>query len=234
MPAPDRDPPIKIIPDSTRFPKGIVGVYTDVEVDALLANVAVGNVDLTGYAKTEDLPIVYEQNTEPTGKDGDLWLKPLAASDEAQVLASAMSKDVLSSEIQRIVESQPKTLTEEETRTLVRSMMTGGKEPPPDMPWTACQQVAGAGLVEARVINGMIQLRGTITITTSSWTLVRRLPASFPKPPVECATVVTGGESGVAERVCQVALKTDGGITINSFANKITAINLYPASAPVV
>jgi hypothetical protein len=42
MPAPDRDPPIKIIPDSTRFPKGIVDYYSAAEVDALLAGLPSG------------------------------------------------------------------------------------------------------------------------------------------------------------------------------------------------
>jgi len=42
MPAPDRVPPIKIMPDATRFPKGIVDHYSAAEVDALLAGLPSG------------------------------------------------------------------------------------------------------------------------------------------------------------------------------------------------
>jgi hypothetical protein len=43
MPAPARPAPVKVIPDSTRFANGIVGVYSDAEVDALLANLPGGS-----------------------------------------------------------------------------------------------------------------------------------------------------------------------------------------------
>jgi hypothetical protein len=43
MPAPARPAPVKVIPDSTRFANGIVGVYSDAEIDALLANLPGGS-----------------------------------------------------------------------------------------------------------------------------------------------------------------------------------------------
>jgi hypothetical protein len=113
-------------------------------------------------------------------------------------------------------------------------MLNGGTMPPPNMPWTVCDQVAGSGKVEARVINGIVQLRGGLKITTAGWVNVRKLPSGFPKPPVESPSVVTGGEAGVAERLCQVVIKPDGNIYISPIGGKITDINLFSASAPLV
>ena len=106
----------------------------------------------------------------------------------------------------------------------VKSMLNGGKTPPDDIGWTECPKVAGSGLVEARLVNGIIQLRGTVTITTTAWTTVRKLPANFPKPAADYATLTAGGESGVAERVCQVVIRANGDININSFGSKITSL----------
>jgi hypothetical protein len=55
MPAPTRPNPITTEPTAIAVPKGIVGVYTDLEVDALLASIQVGGggtVDLSAYATT--------------------------------------------------------------------------------------------------------------------------------------------------------------------------------------
>jgi len=125
------------------------------------------------------------------------------------------------------------TQYKEELVEIVRTILNGGVKPPVDRPWTECPKVAGAGLVEARVVNGILQLRGTITITTSGWVHVRNLPQYFPAPKVEYATVVTGGETGIAERVCQVLIAPNGQIKINPFGQKITFINTYPARAEV-
>lgn len=45
MPAPARPAPIKIAPESTRFTNGIVGHYSDAEIDALLAALPAGGSD---------------------------------------------------------------------------------------------------------------------------------------------------------------------------------------------
>lgn len=115
----------------------------------------------------------------------------------------------------------------------VKMMLNGGKLPPPDIGWTECPKVAGAGLVEARLVNGTIQLRGSVTITVTSWTHVRNLPASFPKPLANYNTMTSGGEAGMAERVCQVSIRSNGQIHINSFNQKITSLDTFPATAPV-
>lgn len=55
MPAPERPKPTQSFTTSVAVPKGIVGVYTDLEVDALLANIQVGG----GGSQTVDLSAYY-------------------------------------------------------------------------------------------------------------------------------------------------------------------------------
>ena len=215
MPAPTRPAPVKVVPESTRFAKGIAGVYSDVEVDALLADVAVGDVDLSDYAKTEDLPIVYEQVDEPVGKDGDLWLGPEVAHVAAPVT-------------QPVIEGQPKTLTEPEVKEIVRTMIAGGKEPPPDFDWTPLVFKQGTGLIEAKQTNGVLLLRGELVFTYSSagtYTTVRTLPAKLPKPLVNCSAVVTGKENGLSFKFVSVTLTTSGDLNVVASGGKFTHVS---------
>jgi hypothetical protein len=217
MPAPTRPAPVKVVPESTRFAKGIAGVYSDVEVDALLAGVSVGDVDLTGYAKTEDLPIVYEQAAEPVGRDGDLWLGP-----EVAPVAAPVTQPVIEGQ------PQPKTLTEPEVKEIVRTMIAGGKEPPPDFDWTPLVFVKGTGLIEAKQTNGVLLLRGELVFTYSSagtYTTVRTLPASLPKPLVNCSAVVTGKESGLSFKFVSVTLTTSGDLNVVASGGKFTHVS---------
>lgn len=252
MPAPVRPLPYKIEPNALSVPKGIVDYYSAEEIDTLLAALpggggavdlsdyatkeevadALANIpapDLAGLAKAEDLPVVYEQSAEPTGKDGDLWLRPMAASEEAQVAAAAMSKDALSTEIQRVISDQPKTLTEPEVRAIVRSMISGGsKEPPPDKDWSVLPFAQGTGLIEGKLTNGVLRLRGELTFTYTSggtYTTVRNLPQGFPRPEVDCKAVVTGKENGVAFRFVSVTLNTAGNLQICATGGKITHVD---------
>jgi hypothetical protein len=99
----------------------------------------------------------------------------------------------------------------------VKKMMAGGKTVPADIDWTVCQSVAGSGTIEARVLNGIIQLRGEVTINvsaTGSFTLVRRLPANFPKPTDSFHSIVYGIQTGSTYRRVFVRWATDGGIAI--------------------
>lgn len=217
MPAPTRPAPVTVVPESTRFAKGISGVYSDVEIDALLADVAVGDVDLTGYSKTEELPIVYEQDAEPVGKNGDLWLGPAVAHVAAPVT-------------QPVIEGQPQTksMTEPEVREIVRAMIAGGKTPPPDFDWTPLVFVKGTGLIEAKQTNGVLLLRGELVFTYSSsgtFTTVRTLPASLPKPLVNCSAVVTGKESGLAFKFVSVTLTTSGDLNVVASGGKFTHVS---------
>jgi hypothetical protein len=226
MPAPARPAPVTVVPESTRFAKGIAGVYSDVEVDALLAGVSVGDVDLSGYAKTEDLPIVYEQDAEPVGKDGDLWLGPEVKAAAGQLFEG--SADAIVLEVQKALESQPKTLTEPEVKAIVRTMIAGGKTPPPDFDWTPLVSRQGSGLIEAKQTNGVLLLRGELVLTYSSagtYTTVRTLPASLPKPLVNCSAVVTGKEDKVAFRFVSVTLTTSGDLNVVASGGKFTHVS---------
>jgi hypothetical protein len=192
-------------------------VYSDVEIDALLADVAVGDVDLTGYSKTEELPIVYEQDAEPVGKNGDLWLGPEVARVAAPVT-------------QPVIEGQPQTksLTEPEVREIVRTMIAGGKTPPPDFDWTPLVVVKGTGLIEAKQTNGVLLLRGELVFTYSSngtFTTVRTLPASLPKPLVNCSAVVTGKENGLSFKFVSVTLTTSGELNVVASGGKFTHVS---------
>ena len=256
MPAPTRPAPIKVNPDATRFSSGIAGVYTDLEVDALLAALpgggsdvdltpyattayvdgelakvysksdvdqllvglaTDGTVDLGGYAKTEDLPVVFEQESQPVGKDGDLWLGPElepVVEPVAPVDAGELAP-------------QARGMTEPDVRAIVRSMIAGGKEPPPDFDWTPLVAAKGTGLIEARQTNGVLLLRGQLVFTYSAaglFTTVRTLPAKLPKPLVECCAVVTGKDNGVAFRFVSVTLNTNGELQIAATGGKITHV----------
>ena len=99
----------------------------------------------------------------------------------------------------------------------VKKLMAGGKTVPADIDWTVCPQVAGSGTIEARVLNGILQLRGEIAITisaTGSFTQVRRLPANFPKPLAEYNCLVYGIQVGSTYRRVFVRWGTDGSIGI--------------------
>jgi hypothetical protein len=99
----------------------------------------------------------------------------------------------------------------------VKRLMSGGKTVPDDIDWTVCPSVAGSGTIEARVLNGVIQLRGEVTINisaTGSFTQIRRLPANFPKPPDSYHSIVYGIQTGSTYRRVFVRWNTDGGIAI--------------------
>jgi len=204
--------------------------YTKPEVDAAIA--AIPATDLAGYAKTEDLPIVYEQDAEPVAKDGDLWLGPAAETAPT----SPMPEADIAREVQKVIDARPKTLTEPEVREIVRSMIAGGKEPPPDFDWTPLVFVQGTGQIDAKLTNGVIVLRGTLVFTYTSggtFTTVRTLPARLPKPTVPVRAVVTGKENGVAFRFVSVTLTTGGDLQICANGGKVTHIDFDGMTAYV-
>jgi hypothetical protein len=168
-------------------------------------------------------PAVYESNTAPAGdlKDGDLWLSPATTSVSARQLATLDLSDPACAEFRKSVMDE------------VRKMMAGGKAVPADLDWTPCVKVAGSGLIEARVLNGMIQLRGEVVWTLSSvgtFSTTQRLPANFPKPPQEQIVVAFGIEQGVTYRRVFVRFGTDGTIAIVG-DGKITSTTLTGAQA---
>ena len=99
----------------------------------------------------------------------------------------------------------------------VKKLMAGGKTVPADIDWTVCSSVAGSGTIEARVLNGVIQLRGEVIITitqTGSFTQIRKLPANFPKPLAEYNSLVYGIQTGSTYRRVFVRWATNGDISI--------------------
>jgi hypothetical protein len=218
MPAPERTPPAQPYPLAINPLRGIVGYYSAEETDALLADIPSGGAgDLSGYAKSEDLPAVYEQAAEPVGKDGDLWLGPEVVPDAAPVTQPSVE-----------VQPQAKSMTEPEVREIVRTMIAGGKTPPPDFDWTPLVSRQGSGVIEAKQTNGVLLLRGELVFTYSSpgtYTTVRTLPASLPKPLVDCSAVVTGKENKVAFRFVSVTLTKAGELQVCATGGKITHVS---------
>lgn len=245
MPAPDRPTPTRT--DSTSswaYTKGLVGHYTDSETDAAIAAaitgvVTGGTVDLNGYATEQfvtdaiaaippaslggERPAVFESGIAPVGdlKDGDLWLSPATVNlTIRQLSALTLSDASLAAMRQSVIDE-------------VRKVMAGGKTLPADIDWTPCTKVAGSGLIEARVLNGMIQLRGEVSLTvtaTGTFVLTQRLPANFPKPPRDQSVVAFGYEAGVSYRRVFVRFYADGGIGIVG-DGKITGTELTGAQA---
>jgi hypothetical protein len=185
----------------------------------------VGMVDLfnipTGAGG--ERPAVYESPTAPAGdlKDGDLWLSPATVNLTTRQLSTLrLSDDSLAAMRKSVIDE-------------VRNVMAGGKTVPADIDWTPCVKVAGSGLIEARVLNGMIQLRGELTLTvtaTGTFTVAQRLPANFPKPPRDQTVVAFGYDTGVSYRRVFVRFYADGGVGVVG-DGKITGTELTGAQA---
>jgi hypothetical protein len=170
-----------------------------------------------------DRPAVYESPTIPAGdlKDGDLWLAPATTSVTARQLATLSLSDPACAAFRQSVMDE------------VRKMMAGGKTVPADIDWTPCVKVLGSGQIDARVLNGMIQLRGELVYTMTSvgtFTVVQRLPANFPKPPQDQIVVGFGIEQGVTYRRVFIRFNSDGAIAIVG-DGKITGTTFTGASA---
>ena len=116
----------------------------------------------------------------------------------------------------------------------VKKTITGGVDVAPDVPWTAITRVAGTGTMEARLLNGVIYLRGDVTINvsaTGSMTAIARLPASFPKPSMETNSITFAVQAGSTYRRGIVRISTDGGVAVCADGT-MTGISLWGASAP--
>lgn len=221
MPAPARPTPHAIQHNAISSPKGIVGHYTDLEIDALLEGLVQGGLQ-SGSGGT-----VYEQDVEPeSGKAGDLWLSTPAADPGS--VGSALERGADTKDLDAYVTA------------LVRKIIAGGKEPPPDRDWSATVlanvSLGAVGLIEARLKNGKITLRGELQWTTSNggaFTNVRSLLLDFPRPDVEYSGVVIGREAGVTHRPVAYQIKPDGMIALCPIGGKVTHIVLDGATAYV-
>lgn len=159
---------------------------------------------------------------------------PLAPSNPSGGTREAVTEE----QVRTIVAES--AMTEAEVTRIARTLMTGGKEPPPDRPWGATvlanTSLGAVGLVECRLRNGQITLRGELSYTTSatgSFTNVRSLPLGFPRPDVEYSGVIIGKENGVTFRAVAYKIQTDGMISICPIGGKITHTTFDGATAYV-
>lgn len=114
------------------------------------------------------------------------------------------------------------------TVTEIRNIFTGGKEVPPNVDWVACPlNGTGTGLLEARLINGTVQLRGTVTVTVTSagsGVGVRKLNSAIPNPPLEINAAAFAIDTKVAYRFANVRISTDGGISVSAPTGKFDTV----------
>jgi len=151
------------------------------------------------------------------------YLSDIAAKESANVANALAEIDLNSPELATF----RKGILDE-----VRAMLAGGKTVPEDIDWTECPKINGSGLVEARLLNGIIQLRGEVVVTyTSTGTFypVRSLPAGFPNPAEETKVLVFGIEQNVAYR--RVFVRFIGNKIEIVGDGKITAATLTGAQA---
>lgn len=113
-----------------------------------------------------------------------------------------------------------------QAKTDVLKQLTGGKTFT-DKPWTVCPKTTNAaainstGTVEARSVNGIVTLRGDVTVNTAQpltdgWVTVRQLPADFPKPDLTVAVSINGYVSGTTYTPAGVRIYSDGSLQIIS------------------
>ena len=107
----------------------------------------------------------------------------------------------------------------------MRNLLTGGKDVPPNVDWTACKNLRGTGLVEARLINGTVQMRGELKTTLTSvgsHTACVELPAEIPGPGMELNMTGFAYDAGVAYRVAAVRIWPDKRVGISAPTGQIT------------
>jgi hypothetical protein len=108
----------------------------------------------------------------------------------------------------------------------VLKVITGGKTFT-DMPWTECPKstngaaTTSTGKVEARVLNGVVYLRGDVTLanvlaTNDSWLTVRTLPAGFPQPALAVPASINGYVGGTQYTPAGIRVNPDGSLAVIS------------------
>ena len=130
---------------------------------------------------------------------------------------------------QTVTPSRPLNIAATTGRSLT-SVMTGGKEVPPNKDWTPCVFVVGVGLVEFRCINGTVELRGTLKQSVSavgSHTNVRQMPKGTEAywPTTDLNFTTYGIDTGTAYRVPLVRITTGGLIQIAAPTGKYDGID---------
>lgn len=121
------------------------------------------------------------------------------------------------------------------------NVLTGGKEAPPNLDWTAvvlAGTVNAVGLVEFRCLNGVVQFRGSLKQSISasgSYTLVRQFGSAHLKyaPPSDTTWPVYAVDTGTAYRWGAVAINTSGAISLSAPTGKFDTVHFGAISYPV-
>ena len=98
-----------------------------------------------------------------------------------------------------------------------RGNTIAGVNVPPDIGWTACTVTKGTGTLDARMIAGIVYLRGTIKITgvtSGNFTQVSALPQDFIGPDSALVLPAHAIQTGVAYRIGEVRLDRAGAIGV--------------------
>lgn len=115
-------------------------------------------------------------------------------------------------------------------------LLSGGKDVPRNVDWTVCQNLEGTGNVEARMINGVVQMRGTLTYThtsASTSTIIGELPVGVQPPATDSNYTVWANETGVGQKIGAVRISTRGRISVSAPTGPFNSITFnsitYPA-----
>lgn len=112
----------------------------------------------------------------------------------------------------------------EAAKTDILKSLAGGKVVT-DKPWTTCPPAStGAGTnstgwLSARVLNGIVTLRGDVMLnnplpTTDGWVTIRNLPPGFPPPEFVVASAINGYVSGTRYVPAGIRVTNDGALQV--------------------
>lgn len=124
----------------------------------------------------------------------------------------------------------------EARQTEMQKLLTGGVDVPPNVDWTPCQNVSGTGLIEVRLINGIVQFRGELKYTQTaagSYNTVRKLPAGIPAPVVDSNFTAWAIETGATYRIGAIRVGINGTIGVSAPTGKFDGISFGGINYPV-
>ena len=108
-----------------------------------------------------------------------------------------------------------------------RNDIIGGQLIPTDIPWTACTLTKGSGDLEARMVMGVVSIRGTVKITGTSggtFTQISSLPEGFIGPSTSMVIPVHAIDTGNTYRIGEVRLDMSGAIGVAATSGKMDTI----------
>jgi len=108
-----------------------------------------------------------------------------------------------------------------------RGEFVGGQLIPNDINWTDCKLTKGTGDLSARMISGIVYLKGTVKITGTSsgtFTQVSSLPEDFVGPNYALILPVHAIDTGTVYRIGEVRLDLSGAIGVAATGGKMDTI----------